>query len=251
MKFYFKMKNNLVSVLFFISIFYFTLNIQGQNLASDIKKGELIYSNPLASKSDVSDWIMEGPGVTEFKDGWMEMYSPNEKFHHVFWCPKDFPGSFIAEWELQNLETDAGLCIIFFSAKGNNGESIFDASFPARDGTFNQYTKSKYFNNYHISYYANGRDNPGREISHLRKNTGFKIVQENEPGIPIKSTAIHKMTLVKDDAHIVMLVDGRKIIDWTDEEKKQPVWQDGKMGFRQMEWTHFRYRNFKVWSVNN
>ncbi len=94
----------------------FTLQLSAQNAISDFQKGVLIYENTLASKADVKDWIMEGPGVTEFKDGWMEMYSPHEKFHHVFWCPKDFPGSFVAEWELQNLEPDAGLVIIFFSA---------------------------------------------------------------------------------------------------------------------------------------
>jgi len=226
------------------------LQLSAQNVINDFHKGSLIYENPLASKADVKDWIMEGPGITEFKDGWMEMYSPKEEFHHVFWCPKDFPGSFIAQWELQNLEIDAGLVIIFFSAKGDNSESIFDPSFPKRDGTFKQYTKSDYFNNYHISYYANGKDNREREVAHLRKNKGFEVVQVGEPGIPVHSTKIHKITLIKDDAHILMFVDDRKIIDWMDDGKTQPVWQDGKMGFRQMQWTHFRYRDFKVWTLD-
>jgi hypothetical protein len=228
----------------------FALRLSAQNAISEYHKGTLIYDNPLTSKADVKDWIMEGPGVTGFKDGWMEMYSSGEQFHHVFWCPKDFPGSFIAKWELQNLDPDAGLVIIFFSALGNNGESIFDPSFPKRDGTFKQYIKSEFFNNYHISYYANGKDNREREVAHLRKNKGFEVVQVGEPGIPVHSTKIHKITLIKDDAHILMFVDDRKIIDWTDDGKTQPVWQDGKMGFRQMQWTHFRYRNFKVWTLD-
>lgn len=81
-------------------------------------------------------------------------------------------------------------------------------------------------------------------MAHLRKNKGFKLVQVGEPGIPVHSDKIHKMTLIKDDAHILMFVDNRKIIDWTDDEKKQPVCQDEKMGYGQMKWTHFRYRNF-------
>ena len=28
-----------------------------------------------------------------------------------------------------------------------------------------------------------------------------------------------------------------------------PVPEDGKMGFRQMQWTHFRYRNIQVWEL--
>jgi len=30
----------------------------------------------------------------------------------VFWCPREFPESFVAEWTMQNLEIDAGLSII-------------------------------------------------------------------------------------------------------------------------------------------
>lgn len=213
-------------------------------------RGKLIYSNTMTSSLDMAGWKMEGPGEVVFKDGWMEMFSPGEKYHHVFWCPEDFPGSFIAEWEVQNLETDAGLCILFFSAKGKNGESIFDPTFPPRDGTFNQYTKSDRFNCYHISYYANGRDNPGREVSHLRKNSGFHLVQQKEPGIPVTSEKVHKMVLVKNNAQIRMYIDERKIIDWTDDgQTLGPVLQEGKMGFRQMQWTRFRYRNFRVWEV--
>jgi hypothetical protein len=218
--------------------------------SADNKKGNLLYENSMATAEDVKDWVMEGPGVTEFKDNWMHMYAPDEKYHHVFWCPKDFPANFVAEWELQNQEPDAGLCIIFFAARGNNEESIFDPSFPERDGTFRGYTKSKHFNNYHISYYANGKDNRAREISHLRKNSGFHKVQIGEPGIPIHSKVVHKMRLVKDGAHITCFVDGRKVIDWTDDGVEYgPVLQEGKIALRQMKWTHFRYRNFKVWEL--
>lgn len=219
--------------------------------SAEDKKGELLYENKLASTSDVKDWVLEGPAKIEFKENWMHLFSPDEDGHHVFWCSEDFPADFIVEWELQNQETDAGLCIIFFSALGNNGESIFDPSFPKRDGVFKQYTKSKHFNNYHISYYANGKDNRAREISHLRKNSGFDKVQIGEPGIPVKSAEIHKMRLVKDGAHITCFIDGRKVIDWTDDGKEYgPVLKGGKIALRQMKWTHFRYRNFKVWSIN-
>lgn len=238
---------NLLSALIFILPAVTTAFSQSPGY----KKGALLYENSLAEKQNVSDWIMEGPGALDFRNNWMEMYSPGEKFHHVFWCPKDFPASFIAEWDARDLETDAGLCIIFFAAKGKKGEDIFDPSFPKRDGSFDQYTKSKYLNCYHISYYANGRDEPGREISHLRKNSGFHMVQEKEPGIPVKSTAVHHLTLIKDKDRIIMYVDERKIIDWTDDGKKfGPVLQDGKIGFRQMKWTRFAYRDLKVWDIN-
>ena len=234
-------------ILFFVAVWFSQNKSFGQ--LPETQKGRLIYENTLVSAEAVSNWVMEGPGQVEFKNGWMEMYAPDEKFHHVFWCPVDFPGSFIAEWEAQNLKTEAGLCIVFFSAKGKKGEDIFEASFPLRDGTFRQYTKSEKLNTYHISYYANGEDKPGREISHLRKNSGFHLVQQKEPGIPIASKEVHQLKLIKEDSRIIMYVDNRKIIDWTDENEHGPVLQEGKIGFRQMRWTHFRYKNFKVWAL--
>jgi len=234
-----------------VLLFFLLILLQNENFgqSGEIQKGPLIYENSLGSAAALGDWVMEGPGKVEFQNGWMEMFAPEEKYHHVFWCPVDFPGSFIAEWEAQNLKIEAGLCIVFFSAKGKNGEDIFDPSFPRRDGTFRQYTKSEKLNTYHISYYANGEDKPGREISHLRKNSGFHLVQQKEPGIPIASKEVHQLKLIKDGSRIIMYVDNRKIIDWTDENEHGPVLQEGKIGFRQMQWTHFRYKNFKVWAL--
>ncbi len=237
------MKNRLQNSLFVLLVL-FTGSIYGQ----EFSKGKLLYSNALSNSELVKDWILEGPAKVEFKNNWMHMYSPNEEGHHVFWCPKDFPGNFTAEWEAQNQEIDAGLCIFFFSAKGLKGESIFDVSMPKRTlGTFTDYTKGA-MNDYHISYYANGRDNPNRETANLRKNKGFNLVQTGEIGIPVQSTAIHKMKLIKQEGKILLFVDERKVIDWTDDGIKYgKILEDGKIGFRQMQWTHFAYRNFKVW----
>lgn len=235
-------------IIFFTTIINFHLSAQCPD--KEFHKGKLLYSNTLSSSETSEGWIMEGPGKVEFKNGWMEMYSPAEEYHHVYWCPETFPGSFIAEWEAQNLKFDAGLCIIFFSALGKNGEDIFDPSFPERDGTFRDYTRSDKLNCYHISYYANGKDKPDRQIAHLRKNSGFNLVYQQHPGIPTDSKKVHQLKLIKDNSRIRMYVDGRKIIDWTDDGVTYgPVLQEGKIGFRQMQWTHFRYRNFKVYSL--
>lgn len=109
--------------------------------AQEPQKGALLYYNPLSAKGLMAGWVMEGKGEVEFKDGWMQMYSPNEGGHHVYWCPNDFPADFIAEWQVQNLHPQAGLCIVFFCAKGVNGGDIFAASLPKRDGKFKGYTK--------------------------------------------------------------------------------------------------------------
>lgn len=220
-----------------------------KSTAQQAEKGALLYSASFSNADELRDWKMEGAGKTEFSDGRMIMYSPGEEGHHVFWCPQEFPASFIAEWEVQNLHTDGGLCIIFFAAKGLNGEDIFDASLPKRDGTFKNYTKGA-INNYHISYYANAKGEKGRETANLRKNKGFHKVQTGEPGIPIHSTEVHKVKLVKQQGHIQLFIDGRSIINYMDDGKRYgAVLEGGKIGFRQMKWTRFAYRNFKVWEA--
>ena len=221
------------------------------NESERFAKGKLLFESTLETPESVKGWKMEGPGTVDFRNGWMHMFSPEKEMHYVYWCPETFQSSFIAEWETQNIETDAGLCIVFFAAKGENGEDIFDPTLPKRNGTFKQYTGGKVLS-YHISYYANSAHNPDRGHSNLRKNNKFILVQKGEEGIPTKSKKIHKIQLMKDGPHILMFIDGRMIIDWTDDgETHGPIYTDGKIGFRQMKWTHFRYRNFKVWSLKS
>lgn len=214
----------------------------------NIPKGNLLYDNPLATAQHVEDWVMEGPGKVIFKEGWMHMYSPDEKMHHVFWSPFKHPQSFIAQWEAQNIETDAGLVISIFSAIGQNAKSIFDESLNDRDGTFSQYINGD-IKTYHTSYYANAAHNPDRKQTNLRKNPGFVLVQEGSEGVPTKSTKIHLITIAKIDDRITVYVDNKKVIDWQDKGENGNVLGAGFIGFRQMQWTHFRYRNFKIWSV--
>ena len=113
---------------------------------------------------------MEGPGLTEFDDGWMNMKSrqpEGENGHIVYWCPRDFPDRLVAEWEMQVLSKE-GLCITFFAAEGRKGEDILSPTLPKRTGIFRQYTQGA-INCYHISYFANTPSAPGRITSNMRK----------------------------------------------------------------------------------
>ncbi|UZJ44963.1 YesU family protein [Marinimicrobium sp. C6131] len=216
--------------------------------------GPLLYEVSFGDSESVADWVMEGPGEIAFVDGWMEMHSPGEQGHHVFWCPEDFPESFIARWDAQNLDDEAGLVIVFFAARGVDGQDIFSPELPERDGTFTQYTEGE-IKSYHISYYANAAHNPGRGHANLRKNNTFSLLQKGEVGIPTESMQEHEITLVKEGERIRLYIDDRKVIDYTD---NAPVVDGvdtggalggGKIGFRQMKWTQFRYKNFRVYEL--
>jgi len=208
------------------------------------RRGPLLYGAALDSPETVSDWTMEGPGEVSFSDGWMKMRSPGEAMHHVFWCPETLPASFAAEWTCRNLHPEAGLCIVIFRAMGLNGKDVLDASQPKRDGTFRQY-HSGALRNYHISYYANTPSRPNRPHAHLRRNPGFQIVQEGPKGIVHDSTAEHRVRLMNDGGRVLMWVDERPVIDWTDPDP----YGAGRIALRQMQWTVFEYRDFRVWEL--
>ncbi len=211
-------------------------------------KGALRYASAFDGPESVEGWVMEGPGQLRFEAGGMEMFAPDDAGHHVFWSPVEFPESFVAEWTLQNLNLNEGLCIVFFGATGREGEDLFDPALPERDGTYAQYTNGA-IDTYHVSYYADGRPNPEREISHLRKSHGFHLVQQGEPGVPLGSTREHQVRLVKLDEHLAMYVDDRLIINWVDDGRHGAPLGAGRIGLRQMRWTRFRYRDFAVWDV--
>lgn len=212
------------------------------------RKGKLIYENPLNDSSVVKDWVMEGPGVLKFSGGWMEMYSPEKKWDHVLWCPKVLPADFIAEWDVKNLR-DEGLAIVFFAATGDHGQSIFDPELPRRDGTFKYYNKGR-IHCYHISYYADNPKLPDRGDSRLRKDPGAILLKKGAPGIAVGSHRVYRVHLEKNGGHITMSVDGRRILEATDDGVVHgPVYGAGNLGLRQMRWSFLAYRNFKVWEL--
>ena len=49
-----------------------------------------------------------------------------------------------------------------------------------------------------------------------------------------------------------LIHDGRVIIDYTDDGRRYgPVYRDGKIALRQMQWMVAKYRNFRVCSLND
>ena len=214
------------------------------------RMGQPLYESALDSPESVDGWVMEGPGLTSFEEGWMEVASKKpdsllKDGHIVYWCPEDFPESFVAEWEVQ-IESEDGLCIVFFAASGAQGEDLFDPGLPKRTGIFKQYTQGA-ISCYHISYYANTPSAQGRITSNMRKNSGFYLVSNGPPGIAPGSKEAHTVCLIKDKGHVQMQIDGNTVIDFIDDgERYGPVHGAGKIGFRQMQWTVARYRDLRV-----
>jgi len=215
------------------------------------ERGALLYQNALGTAADTRDWRLEGPAIVEYRDGWMRLRSerPNgPEGHLVHWCPREFPARFWAEWDFELIDEN-GLCIVFFAARGHGNRDLFDPALAPRNGVFTQYTQGD-LDCYHISYFANTPSSP-RRVANLRKNSGFYLIANGPVGVTTGGGGqVHHAILVKDGAHIRMAVDGRTIIDHTDDgQRAGPVWTSGKIGLRQMQWTNARYRNLRVYGL--
>ncbi|MFI4910834.1 MAG: DUF1961 family protein [Sedimentisphaeraceae bacterium JB056] len=214
------------------------------------RRGGLIYENLLDSEKAVEGWVKEGPVDVSFKDGCMLMRSADFKEHIVFWCPEDFPESFIAEWEFEPLSY-YGLAIVFFAAKGENGEDIFAPSLNERDGRFVNYIFGDILS-YHVSYFANIENfQMGRPDSNLRKNNKFYRVGSGPVAIEPGAEGWQHIRLIKDGNRIQLFGNGRICLDWKDQQPERygKAYGDGKIGFRQMKPTIGRYRNFRLWAL--
>jgi hypothetical protein len=206
-----------------------------------------VYENTFDREDALKDWAFEGPGRCWIQDGHMCMtsHAPDKGLHIVNWNRQDFPADFMCEWDFRRT-VDTGLCILFFCAKGVNGEDVFDPKLAPRDGTFKLYTNGD-INCYHISYYACGRDS-----ANLRKNHGFYLAAIGPDLVtPKPLSRWQTITLYKRGPQVRLAVDGRLSIAFDDDGRTYgPVWGAGKIGLRQMAHTHTAmYDNFRVWRI--
>jgi len=211
-----------------------------------IEEGKIVREPP----KDI-DWVLEGPGEVYVKSGRMHVRNSPDG-NCVLWNTRDFPQSFVAEWDFKH-HYPQGLAILFFAARGAEGGSIFTPGLPKRGGNFGNYTRGK-IHCYHTSYTAISEDGVPRGNTHLKKNDGDTNAEEGNkvakgPSyIDGKSAEPHRIRVAKLGDRIILEVDGEISIDWTDlGEKGGAPYKSGQIGFRQMRHTiEASYGSFKI-----
>ena len=108
-----------------------------------MQDGKLIYENKLSCEKDVEGFVLEGSANLSFPEGKLRMENAlsaaeGQKANYVLWCPEDFPSDVRIEWKFRPIK-EPGLAILFFAAKGRNGEDIFADSLAERTGEYVQY----------------------------------------------------------------------------------------------------------------
>jgi hypothetical protein len=176
---------------------------------------ETLYRNPLASAEDLRDWRMEGPGVCSFPRGLLRMESAGEldvndksqtqAANLVCWRPETFPDQIRFSWTFRPLR-EPGLAILFFAAKGQQGEHVLDARLdarlPARHGPNDQYHHGA-IHALHVSYFRRRLpDEIALHTCNLRKSYGFHLVCQGADPLPAARYASlqppYQIWLVKD-----------------------------------------------------
>lgn len=222
------------------------------------KLGEKIYENKLSCEKDVEGFVLEGQAKIYFTDGKMRMKNAldeglGQKSNFVYWCPEDFPENIAVEWEFTPIE-EPGLAILFFAAKGINGEDLFDDSLAKRDGQYNLYHSGD-INAYHVSYFRRmWEDERAFHTCNLRKSKGFHLVVQGADPIPDADDAKgpYKIRLVKHNGNIVFCINDLEVFNWTDDGKTYgDILAGGKIGFRQMAPLIGEYSNLKVFKTED
>ncbi|MFB6134678.1 MAG: DUF1961 family protein [Halanaeroarchaeum sp.] len=204
----------------------------------------LLYENPLESREDIEKWILEGDASITFPRGRMRMesrYGPEEFEvpHFVHWCPEEFPDGIAISWDFWPV-AEPGLCMLFFAAKGRNGENIHDPKIDDRHGDYPEYHSGD-IDALHASYYRrnfHGEPWPERAFQtiNLRKSHGFHLAARGGDPLPNARDAEppYPITVVKAGREVAFYVDDLEVFHWVDEGLGGPPLEGGKIGLRQM-----------------
>jgi hypothetical protein len=220
-----------------------------------------IYANRLSAPSDIEDWRMEGDGAVSFPRGRMRLEgtrdpAEGQAANIVFWCPESFPDMVSISWDFLPVR-EPGLCILFFSATGRNGEDLFSPSLAPRRGPYDQYHHGD-IDALHISYFRRKHPNERAFTTcNLRKSYGFHLVAQGADPLPSVPDAQgpYRIEVVKHGADVLFGMargDGGQLVllRWHDDGVSTGrVLGGGKVGLRQMTPMVGEYANLSIRQV--
>ncbi len=227
-----------------------------QPLSMAPARGRLIYENPLASPADLDGFVVEGRADATIQDGTLRLASVldpslGQAANYLYWCPQNLPADVWIEWDFWP-ESERGLCMFFFSARGRRGEDLFEPSLPQRTGEYRQYNRGE-IDAFHVSYYRRRAERATLNLCNLRKSHGFHLVASAPDPIPPahRATPPYHLRLLKAGAQVACWINDLPVLYFQDDgETHGPFLGGGKLGFRQMAPMIARYANLRVYEAD-
>ncbi|MCX8037379.1 MAG: YesU family protein [Candidatus Sumerlaeia bacterium] len=223
-------------------------------IPDDVDWDHPVYQTSFESTETLKDWRLEGGKRMTIAGGSLLLeseagstQSEANANHLVCWLTREVPADFLLEFTVKPENRKQGLNIVFFNARGLNGENIFEPPIKPRTGIFAQYHSSD-INCYHISYWAGDRG-----TAHVRKNKGFHLVAVgtdlvvNGPPDVFQTIRIYKR-----GGMIRLMVDDIVSVAYDDDGKTfGPVHtHSGWIGLRQMAHTvKCEYGHLNIWPL--
>jgi hypothetical protein len=217
---------------------------------AEVRYGECLCRNALASATDVADWRLEGQAAISFPAGRLRLASviPKEqgqKANFVLWCPVEFPDGVGIEFDFHPVK-EPGLAMFWFCAHGRQGEDLFAPTLARRSGEYDQYRFGD-INAYHAAYFRRGKFG-AFQICNLRKSHGFHLVAQGGDPIPSGTyESPYRIRVLVREGWVQFEIDGLVVYTWHDDGAiGGPPLAGGCIGFRQMAPLIAEYGNLEV-----
>ncbi len=206
---------------------------------------------------DEAEWIVEGDGGATIRDGRLRVTSGryladgtidfSQRSHMVVWNKHVFPADYMLDFVVNHGGSDNGLTLLFMSATGLDGESVFDAAQPLRKAMYPRYHSGR-LKNYTVSYWSRNVQPLFEAVSNrVRRNPGMNILCSGHSRTDASSDKDYHIRILKVGSTITVEVDGIVVCEGTD---PQTPLQEGRVGLRTMEGVkEVSYDDFTVWKV--
>ncbi|WP_114855741.1 DUF1961 family protein [Brachybacterium sp. YJGR34] len=215
-----------------------------------------LYRSALSAPADLAGWRVEGPAVTSFPAGRLRLESAadpaeGQAANFVAWLPVETDGDLRLSWSFRPLR-EPGLAMVFWAARGRDGQSVHDASLPARTGEYEQY-HSGAIDAYHLSYYRRmWASERSLHTCNVRKSHGFHLVAQGADPLPavLDADRDYRLSLTWQDATVRFTIDDIPCLTWTDEGSVGGAARTGgAIGLRQMAPLIAEYSDLRIEAI--
>ena len=222
----------------------------------DDMRGELIYENPLASPDSLRDFVLEGKALASFPSPCLRLENAEseqlgQKANYVLWCKKEFPADMLLTLDFRPVR-EPGLAMLFFSASGRDGRSLFDPTLSARTGEYAQYHHGD-INAFHLSFFRRKeKDERSFHTCNLRKSYGFYLVAQGADPLPNAEDVegFYRLSLLKQGPDVRFAINDLEVLTFQDDGRQYgPLLGGGCIGLRQLAPMAGEYANLRVYSV--